>query len=436
MEHIKKILNLCNQINERRQILLDKDLNRYMLYPDSEKQAYRTIVELIQKLNNCGYFEDVKELYCELNKYIPDNDKKLKNVLLNEYEIAEGKTHLESFPRHIQLVMTLQCNLNCIMCNDKHENIFISDRELDDLIKIMPYMQFLTLRGGEVFFDKRVGFILDEAYKNGVKVSVVTNGLLLNEELIKKTLKTASGIIFSIDSPFEETYESIRIGSKFKNLINNLKQMKTLKSTVENNNVKIILNMVVMKRNYKQIENMLYFAKEYGFDAVTLSPMEGIEKSPEENFFENNADNSIIQEIANKREIYNNLSAKLGIFLENKIPNNIRYCDNIAGEDVNICVSDKKSEKNIKQLFCYGPFRQMFKLIDSCKPLCFCNDNNDILDDKNIDGNTILKCWNSRYMISYRKKMLMHDYSGCGNACLNANQDTFEGKKILFWEMI
>jgi hypothetical protein len=78
----------------------------------------------------------------------------------------------------------------------------------------------------------------------------------------------------------------------------------------------------------------------------------------------------------------------------------------------------------------------MFKLIYSCKPLCFCNDNNDILEDKNIDGNTILKYWNSRYMISYRKKMLMHDYSGCGNACLNANQDTFEGKKILFWEMI
>ncbi len=435
MEHIKKILSLCNQINERRQILLDKDLNRYMLYPDSEKQAYRTIVELIQKLNNCGYFEDVKELYCELNKYIPDNDKKLKNVLLNEYEIAEGKTHLESFPRHIQLVMTLQCNLNCIMCNDKHENIFISDRELDDLIKIMPYMQKLTLRGGEVFYDKRIGKILDETYKNNVKLTIITNGLLLDDIIIDKLMRIDGGIVISIDSPFKNTYEAIRRGASFDILKENLKKINIARKHNQNN-LYFTMNMVIMRKNYEQIEPALYFAKEYGFNSVVLAPVEGKVEGENENFFENQIDHLLLKKIEGKREYFDNIANKLQIKLENKLPGYINENVKITREKTivssNICDNDGCILKN-KELFCYAPFRQMFKGIDYCNPLCCCEIHKS--DYKQSDlGNSILDCWNSNNMLFYREQVLKHSYKNCVSVCINADQDTFEGKRILLWE--
>jgi MoaA/NifB/PqqE/SkfB family radical SAM enzyme len=436
MEHIKRILSLCNQINERRQILLDKDLNRYMLYPDSEKQAYRIIVELIQKLNNYGHFEDVKELYCELNKYIPDNDKKLKNVLLNEYEIAEGKIHLESFPRHIQLVMTLQCNLNCIMCNDKHENIFISDKELDDLIKIMPYMQFLTLRGGEVFYDKRIGKILDETYKNNVKLTIITNGLLLDDIIIDKLMRIDGGIVISIDSPFKNTYESIRIGASFDILKKNLKKINIARKH-NKSKLHFTMNMVIMRKNYEQIEPALYFAKEYGFNSVVLAPVEGKVEGKNENFFQNQIDHLLLKKIEEKREYFDNIANRLQIKLENKLPSSIQNnTENIKiprEETIAICKKDRYISKNT-ELFCYAPFRQMFKGIDYCNPLCCCEIHK--ADLKQYDReNSILDCWNSNNMLFYRKKILEHNYTNCANVCLNSNYDNFEGKRILKWEI-
>lgn len=436
MEHIKRILSLCNQINECRQIFLDKDLDRYMFYPDNQNRAYRTVVELIQKLNNCGYFEDVKELYCELNQYIPDANKKLKNILLNEYEIAEGKTYLTSFPRHIQLVMTLQCNLNCIMCNEKHENIFISDRELNDLIKIMPYMQFLTLRGGEVFYDKRTGRILDEAYQNDVKLTVITNGLLLDDQIIDKLLRVAGGIVFSIDSPFQETYESIRIGGKFEKLKENLKKIYQARK-IKKYKLYLTLNMVIMKKNYNEIEDMLYFAKEYGFDAVVLAPVEGNVKGVDENFFEKDLDNECIEKITVKRDYFEQIANKLGIHLDNKIPKNIRYHikENLRNEVPNTSFKSNFNEKiNEKKLFCYAPFRQMFKAIDYSNPLCCCEIRETDLKQSNT-GNSILDRWNSSNMLFYREQMLKHNCKNCVSVCINADPDTFEGKRILKWEI-
>jgi len=38
-------------------------------------------------------------------------------------------------------------------------------------------------------------------------------------------------------------------------------------------------------------------------------------------------------------------------------------------------------------------------------------------------------------MVSYREKILMHNYKNCSGVCLNANHDTFEGKRILLWEV-
>ncbi|MDD5021103.1 MAG: radical SAM protein [Endomicrobiaceae bacterium] len=453
MEHLNQILEVCKKIkgfhNMVNKTQSDPNIDNYEVY------AYKIIVELIQKLNNSGRTDEVKQLYLDIDKYVPEKNKKLKNALLNEYEIAQGITFLKSFPRHIQLVTTLQCNLNCIMCGDKKENVFISDKYLNDLIEIMPYLQFLTLRGGEVFYDKRIGRIIDESYKNGVKLSIVTNALLLDDVLINKLMYSDVALVCSVDSPFKETYESIRVGAKFDTLIENLKKIRSARKSKNF----LVINMVVMRRNYNEIEDMLYFAKEYGFDLVTLCPIEGNTESSDENIFENNLDNSLVQKIADRREYFEKIANKLGIKLDNNLPCNVKYCgakniNNISEENIEggidkkqetIILNNKQNEfisqeKNDNKLFCYAPFRQMFQPIDiySCKPLCRCPVGNDE-QNKNIvfekQENIVLSSWNSNDMVFYRKNILMHKYERCSNVCLNAAQDTFEGKRILLWEV-
>lgn len=439
MEKMNK--EIYQKVKKYQKLLSGDNLDKEFSIWANENSIYRIIVELIQKLNNSGRFNDVNNFFLDINKYIPESNKKLKNILLNEYEIAQGVTHLKSFPRHIQIITTLQCNLNCIMCNEKHENVFISNKELDDLIEIMPYLQFLTLRGGEVFYDKRTGRILDEAYKNDVKLTVITNGLLLDDLIIDKLLRVAGGIVFSIDSPFKETYEEIRIGGKFEKLKENLKKIYQARK-IKKYNLCLTLNMVIMRKNYNEIEDMLYFAKEYGFDAVVLAPVEGNVRI-DENFFKKCLDSECIEKMAVKRYHFEQIANKLGIHLENRIPQNIRYHteqsfkQNIRNEVPNTSFKSNFNQKiNEKQLFCYAPFRQMFKAIDYSNPLCCCDINivkNE--QEENMTDNSILKSWNSSNMIFYRKKILEHNYTNCSNICLNSNYDNFDGKRILKWEI-
>ncbi len=433
IENIKKISQICiNACSSSRILFEEKHATDYKDISQFKVHVYMSLVESIQILNNKGYFKEVKNLYSEVCEYIPESNKKLRNILLNEYEIADGATHLKSFPRHIQFVMTMQCNLNCIMCSEKHENVFATDKELDDLIAIMPYLQMLTLRGGEVFYDKRTGHVLDEAYKNDVRVTIVTNGLLFNEEIIKKILRTAGGIIFSIDSPFKETYEAIRNGAKFEDLIQNLKIFKKLREN-EKKDVRLTLNMVVMRKNCGQIEDMLHFAKEYGFDSVVLAPVEGKVKGKNENFFEQNKDFDLIKKIDAKKDFYMKIADMLSIELINKLPG-LTEKDDFENDYSGKSVKSSDCNKTASSLFCYAPFRQMFKPIGSYKPLCCCNDTETDINSDNA-RNSILECWNGKNMVSYREKMLRHNYKDCVEVCLSAKEDTFEGKKILLWEV-
>jgi len=86
MEHLNQILEICKKIKGFHDMVnktqSDPNIVNYEIY------VHKIIVELIQKLNNNGRSNDVKQLYLDIDKYIPEKNKKLKNALLNEYEIA------------------------------------------------------------------------------------------------------------------------------------------------------------------------------------------------------------------------------------------------------------------------------------------------------------------------------------------------------------
>ncbi|MDD5102354.1 MAG: hypothetical protein PHH62_05160, partial [Endomicrobiaceae bacterium] len=65
---------------------------------------YIEVTSYIKKLNLEGKHTQVKKLYLQLNNYIADDEKKIKNILLNEYEISQGRVVLESLPRTLNLV--------------------------------------------------------------------------------------------------------------------------------------------------------------------------------------------------------------------------------------------------------------------------------------------------------------------------------------------
>ena len=438
------------------------------------KDIYKNLAYKIQMLNSKNKKKEVEVLFKKIYKNIPIKDIKFKNVILNEYEIAKHKIYLKSYPRIAQVVITTSCNLKCVMCSENNHNAkyVFSDKQFNDLVEIMPYLQRLVLRGGEVFLYKNFDRLLDEIYKNDVSVEILTNGLLLNEKNINKLIKMNAVLNFSIDSPIKETYEFIRKGAKFENLIYNILLLNKIKKEMKSN-AKFNINMVVMKRNYKEIPDMIKFAKKYNFQGLNLNPIFGTHN---ENCFTDNIDKSIIKELREKRKEYELMAKNNEIELINKLPDNVpnenlflnKNTDNVdefiikeirdkkrkeykvISKNSNTNLINKLSENipnNINKMdsvdiyqslllkedikmFCHAPWREVFIDDVSYRSNCLCEKN--IKFDNLKSNNSIIEFWNSNFMKEYRKKISMKkEYEVCSKECLRNKYNTFDRYRVI-----
>ncbi len=334
-----------------------------------------------------------------MNKIKKIIDKKIKNIILNKNETAQGKIFLKSFPSQIHILLTTHCNLKCVMCDVYSDNYKLSDKQFKDLIELMPYLQLLIIQGGEVFFDKRINKLLDEAQKNMVQVNLFTNGLILTEPVINKLIDAGVNLVFSIDSPFKGKYESIRKGAKFENLIHNINLFNKIKKK-KKSKIEISINMVVMKRNYKDIAFMIKFAQKYKFKTLLLSAIEGNLPDKNENFFNGKKDLAILRELSEKMDRLKKQAKERGVSLFNHLPlkNDIKN-DNIFNDNADCNLKGKF-------VYCPLPFVRISITNKECSPDCRCLKRMLIKNIPNDNKNSILNMWNSKIMLRYRKAVL------------------------------
>lgn len=377
------------------------------------KQIYSDISKTMQELNLNGKINSVKKIYKDVYDFIPNKEKKIKNIILNEYEIACRSICLKSYPRISQVFVTNKCNLRCFMCHENNHvgNYEISDNKLSLLLEIMPYLQMLFLRGGEVFLSKASDVIINKAIENSVKIEILTNGLLLTEYLLDKILSNNINLMVSIDSPNKDNYESIRGFGNFDKLLYVLDLVKKIRLKQKNNKCKLTLSMVVMKKNYNEIEKMIEFAHQYGFDNVALNSIVGY--FPDENIFTNYKYKEIVKILDSKKFYFNELAKKYGIQLFNRM-------DTFDNND--------NSEETENIPFCLAPFRECFFSMNGFSSQIECQ--------KEIEGenlNTFYSFWNSNFMLKYREKIIAGlQKQICSCKCLGNKNVSKEHRKIIF----
>ena len=320
----------------------------------------------------------------------------------------------------------------------------ISDKKVYDLIEIMPYLQELMLRGGEVLLDERLGEILESAKKNNVKVNLITNGTLFNEENINFFIDQKINITLSIDSIIKERYEKIRIGSDFNKLISNIKLLSEIRKSKQVTN-DFGINIVVMPINYMEIENIIEFAGKHNFQKVNLLPPIISNRRQ----YQYKLTKDIVDILESKRKLFYDLAGKYNIFLLNRLPDKIDD-DCFIGEEISddvkedfYRISDKKeediSDKNIinvceekeiqtefnSKLFCYEPFRRITIDNRQALPSCLCP----VVVKYNykklkMHNNSIINEWNSMAFQKYRQYIILNRQK---DVCL---QDCLQNKFI------
>lgn len=241
---------------------------------EEKKKIYNYLLQKITKLNNSNDFANAKIIAWQSLKKLEISDKKIKNAILNEFEIANNVVRLKSFPRVLTISLTEKCNLQCKMCsqNKKNRKQELSGQQVNNLIKLFPFLEKVLWVGGEVFLYKGFEKLMDLAHKYDVQQNITSNGLLITENYAKKIVDYGVELNLSIDSVNKKVYESIRVGSNFDVLLKNIKNIKYYRDQKQKNS-NMMLNAVLSKWNFDVKNNffdIVLFAKEYGFDGVNI----------------------------------------------------------------------------------------------------------------------------------------------------------------------
>lgn len=200
------------------------------------------------------------------------------SILKKEFEYCATKfCGVESADRsyyegkiYLAIQIDISCNLSCPSCRERL--IFLNDQDiLDSKFKLAEIMYtWISNTNKDVVIEFAGGDPLASlvylkmmelfSASPNVKFQIRTNGLLLKTHLTKFGDKIKDKIIsmsVSIDAASEETYEFVRRGGKWVQLLDNLEYLTSL--NIEN----VSGNFVIQRDNINDVIPFINFCKQY-----------------------------------------------------------------------------------------------------------------------------------------------------------------------------
>jgi MoaA/NifB/PqqE/SkfB family radical SAM enzyme len=199
------------------------------------------------------------------------------NYHLNRREYDNRAVELQSKPVKITFVSTAKCNITCTFCNQytqRVEGLAPRRATKEEVLALMPYLAVLNWQGGECFLDPYFMKFLrtfNPGDNPNLRLGIPTNGMLAGAEVAECMEKfNGLGIVFSIDSFTPETYEKLRVGAKFDQVMGNLRRLTEVCRKGPDRSVRV--QSCIMKSNFLELTHMLDYAVREGLN-VSFSPV-------------------------------------------------------------------------------------------------------------------------------------------------------------------
>ncbi len=207
------------------------------------------------------------------------------NLLKNLQEIIDGAEVLESMPQNLVIAPSLKCNIACVMCRfpgevrdaPRPELTYMSERQFDEVIEMMPYLRVLNITGGEPLIADGTRRLLREfrtdRFLDG-GIALTTNGILLEPSLIADMKKSRLlSIIISVNAASRATYEHVTGVDAFDRVMKNVAALMETRRELAPQ-PRVVLSFVIMKCNYREMADHVRTAARLGTD-IQLLPMVG-----------------------------------------------------------------------------------------------------------------------------------------------------------------
>ena len=218
--------------------------------------------------------------YTHLMAFMKYNSpRKLSNFIYNEYERRIKKIRVSSKPYLINSEPTSHCNFKCPFCPTgkgyTRQGGFAKVELYEETFRqIGLYTYLITIHGwGEPLMYKNLPEIIRLAHEKRIFTVVTTNGSLLTTEMSRKIISNKLDyLILSVDGASEESYKKYRIGGRFEVVLNNLKELISLKKEMRSSTPFIEWQFIVFKHNEHEIHAAKKMAGELGVDNIVFMP--------------------------------------------------------------------------------------------------------------------------------------------------------------------
>ncbi|MEW6492595.1 MAG: radical SAM protein [Cyanobacteriota bacterium] len=181
-------------------------------------------------------------------------------------------------PTYVQIEPVGQCNLRCQMCPIQFRKdgppygppAFMEFETFTRIVDQFVTLQTLHLQGlGEPMMHPRFFDMVAYAANKGIQVTTNSNLTLLNQK--RAQLCVTSGLDclhVSIDGATAETYDRIRVGSRFEQVVRNLELVLEAKRQFESKHPHIHLVMVVMRQNLTELPDLVQLAHQWSVEQM------------------------------------------------------------------------------------------------------------------------------------------------------------------------
>jgi len=199
-------------------------------------------------------------------------------VKSSQHVIRPGKQDLPL--EQVILPVTQRCNLKCPMCmRHNPENWAESDAApaiLQSVFEASPFLHSVITFGiGEpLLYENLTGVIgeLKRRMPEDNRVGFNTNGTLMIERTASRLIDIGvDWITFSIDGATKPTYERIRIGANFDEVIKNIARTVEYRKASGHKELLLQANYVIQKENVHEIPAFAGLAGSLGLNLVTFN---------------------------------------------------------------------------------------------------------------------------------------------------------------------
>jgi MoaA/NifB/PqqE/SkfB family radical SAM enzyme len=177
---------------------------------------------------------------------------------------------------------TNRCNLDCRTCmrHGWEEALGFMDFGLFEKIinglQSFPERPVIFFGGfGEPLGHPRIGDMVALAKKSGAKVELISNGILLNDEMADRLVAAGLDCLWvSIDGASPQSYADVRLGDHLPQIIANLERLREKRKQNPAKKPELGISFVAMKRNIVDLSVMLDLAQRLGASHFSLSNVE------------------------------------------------------------------------------------------------------------------------------------------------------------------